>query len=115
MNANYQVQFLSEFGRLFHMGITEFLNNWVFEQLKSGVLKLLFVQYVFGVWCAYEMADEKIICLWNIDENQGYLCWKPLIKQSNHKFSESNLHALLWAHSILAAFVLPDLPHANKA
>ena len=38
---------------------------------------------MFCVWyCEYEMVDEKIICLWNIDENKGYLCWKNLIRQS---------------------------------
>ena len=69
------------------------------------------------------MVDEKIICFGNIDENSGYLRCKTLLKQSNHKLSVrivrllyvSNLGALLSAHSILAALVRPDLPHASKA
>ena len=77
------------------------------------------------------MVDEKIICLWIIDEIWGYLCWNPLIMQSNHKLSEkwwslgyiceqfacspvSSLPAPLQAHSILAALVSPDLPMTVK-
>ena len=37
------------------------------------------------------MVNEKIIYLRNIDENVGYLCWKLLIMQINHKLSERSL------------------------
>ena len=41
--------------------------------------------YLFCVWCCeYEMVDERIISLWNIDESLRVFVWKPLIKQRNH-------------------------------
>ena len=55
--------------------------------------------------CIYEMVDWKIICLWNIDENLGYLCGKPFIRQSNHKLSEKlgSIGYNLWVICISAA------------
>ena len=85
LNVNLELQFLSEFCRLFHMGITWCKKYfWIFVWLNSGVLKLLFVLCL--VLCIWDGWWEDNC--WNIYENEGYLYWKPLLKHSSHKLSE---------------------------